>query len=281
MKKLILFMIFALFLAGGEIKLEKVYDVSPGVKLKVELISSDLKINSWEKNQVRIRIHLRYSGSKPEVITEGSEDEVFLKIRPARKFCFFCRRDNYKGKVEITVPRKISADLHTVSGNISGEMGEIKDGDIHSVSGDIILKINRVEALRLETISGDIRTSLDEGESVNSSSISGDVRIQGDALTRVKINTISGDVYLQGKSGDRWCLHSISGDIHIRAPERVCLFNLKSTGGEIQSPFLKVERKLNWRKCEEGLSIRAKTISGDIFIGGIKDQEPRKPSSGC
>ncbi len=268
MRKLVLFMIFAIFLAGGEIKLEKVYDVSPGVKLKVELISSDLKINSWDKNQIRIRIHLRYSGSKPEVITEGSEDEVFLKIKPAKKFCFFCRRDNYKGKVEITVPRKISADLHTVSGDINGEMGEIEDGDIHSVSGEIMLKINKGSSLRLETVSGDIRVSLEEGETVDVSSISGDVKIQGQSLPRVKISTISGDVFLQGSSGDRWCLHSISGDLHIRAPERICFFNLKSTGGEIETPDLKVEGKLERKRCEDGLYIKAKSVSGDIFISG-------------
>ncbi len=267
MRKIIPFVIFSLFLTGGEIKLEKVYDVSPGVKLRVELISSDLKINSWDKNQVRIRIHLKYSGSKPEVITEGDEDEVFLKIRPARKFCFFCREDNYKGEVEITVPRKISPDIHTVSGDIEVQVEEMGDGEIHSVSGEITLKIHRGSRLRLETVSGDIRVNLDEVEVLDSSSISGDMKIQGQSLHKLRVSTISGDVFLQGDSGRRWCLHSISGDLRIKAPEKLCFLKLKSTGGEIETPDLKVEGKLERKKCDNGLSIRAKTVSGDIIIG--------------
>ncbi len=268
MRKIIPFLVFSLLLAGEQINLEKSFKVSPGVKIRVELVSADLSITSWDRDEVRVKVTLKYSGRKPQVIIEGDQEEVFVKIKSSHSgWCFFCEHGRWQGRVEIFAPKDFSPDLHTVSGDIKLKVDKMRDAEIHSVSGDINVEAEGASEVYMETVSGELKTSFRERvKYLKASSVSGDVRISSRALIRVKISTVSGDIGVKSEAGERWCIHSVSGDIDIFYPEKICSLSLKTTGGDIDMEGMRVRGRVERHQCEDGLSIRARTVSGDIVL---------------
>ncbi len=266
MRRMIALSILALALLGGEIKVEKEFKVAPGVRLKGEIVAGSMDVKAWEKPEVKVSLEVYYKGEKPRVKLEKEGNQVVFSVDYPRSFCFFSCHRNYRAVARVFVPRDYSPDLHGVSASITVRGGFLREGEVHSVSGDVVLEGISFSRLYLKTVSGDISVMGKEGEKLVATSVSGDISILLSHLKCAKIRSISGDLKLKGASEDRWKLSTVSGDIVVLVPSMPCYMRLSSTGGEIHLPRMEIRGKVEKEICSQGLSLKAGSVSGDIYL---------------
>ncbi len=269
MRKIAVLFLLALAAWAGEFKVEKVFPVQGKVSLRGSITAGRIRVKVWDKPQIRVFMEVKYKGRKPEVEIYREDDEVYFRLRGTgkSKFCLFsCEEISYFARVEVDVPKKYSLHLRTVSADIQVQGGEMEEGEIHTVSGEIALEGISAEDLMLKSVSGPIKARGDGVEEVYASSVSGDIVLSFSRLGKAKVNSVSGDVYLEGSSSRRWCVSSVSGDLHLRPLSRVCYMKLSSTGGDVVVDSMRISGKVERRDCEDGLYIKARTVSGDVLL---------------
>ncbi len=267
MRKILALALFVLAAWAGEFKVEKSFPVKEGVLLCGKVTAGEVKIKAWDKLQVKVYMEIKYKGEKPEAEVYREDNEVHFKVRSKNRFCLFsCGNNAYYAKVEVMVPRNYSLDLHTVSGKLSVQGGELEEAEIHTVSGRVVLENVSAERLFLKTVSGSIRASGDRAGKVYASTVSGDLSFSFSYLGRAKLSSVSGDIKLEGKSSQKWCTSSVSGDLILKPLSKVCYMKLSSTSGDVEVDGMSINGKVEKRNCEEGLHIKAKTVSGDIIL---------------
>jgi hypothetical protein len=171
---------------------------------------------------------------------------------------------------EITVPRELRLEAHTVSGDLvlGGTRGPI---DVQSVSGDV--RLNDVQGpMRLKTVSGD-GTLVGYAGQLVANSVSGDLALSNVRLHGSEIVTVSGDVRIDGeldKARDHK-LKTISGDIDLRLVGGSYDIHFKTMSGDLDS-------EMDGEILREGprdkhivigaaeAKVSVKTMSGDLEI---------------
>ncbi len=156
--------------------------------------------------------------------------------------------------------------IRTASGLV--DLGTVGDElDVQSASGDV--RIASAEAgANVSTASGDVALGR-VGRLTRVRAASGDVRL-GEVLEGADIETVSGDQRVERAAAGEFVMRAVSGDIAVAVvPGSLVHFDAGSMSGQVGSEIDLAASRPADAAMKEGvreLSIRAKTVSGDISV---------------
>ncbi len=273
-------------LAGGEEYselIEREFTVGHLPRLHVRNVSGDTKIMVGEDGKVVVKARKRVRGTSEErakrllenveVRMDQEGDDVTLKphlYEQDRGWADLFRGGRVAVDFEITVPREVRIEGHTVSGDLElvGTRGPL---EAQSVSGDV--RLDDVQGpLRLKTVSGDGIVSDYAGQLI-ANTVSGDLTFQRVRLHGSEVITVSGEVRIDGeldKARDHR-LKTISGDIDLRLTGGSYDIRFSSMSGDLDSE-LEGEVSVTGRRDKHVMigaaetKVTVKTMSGDLEI---------------
>jgi hypothetical protein len=275
--------------------IERDFAVGPMPGLHVRNVSGDTKIAVGADGNIHVRARKRVRGTSEErakrllenveVRMEQDGNDVSLKphlYEQDRGWADLFRGGRVAVDFEITVPRGLRLEAHTVSGDIAlaGTRGPM---DVQSVSGELVLT-DVQGPLRLKTVSGDGELSEFAGQLV-ANTVSGDLTLRGVRLHGSDIVTVSGDVRVDGEL-DKEREHrmkTISGDIELHLTGGSYDIRFKSMSGDLDneiagvvSPEGRRDKRIVIGAAETKVSV--KTMSGDLELRASSGATP-EPSS--
>jgi hypothetical protein len=199
----------------------------------------------------------------------------------------------------VTVPYEASAEVHSVSGDISvtGVKGEVRAETVSgtvkasgltrlaamkSVSGDV--ELNGVESdgtIVLSSVSGDVTATNLKARALEVSAVSGDTVLSQCQTDRAQVNTVNGDITYGGRlsKAGRYELKTHSGDINLYHQGSPFEVAASTFSGDIKfDQALPATVKMNNNRYGPGRSVRGAvgsggayveltTFSGDIIVG--------------
>jgi hypothetical protein len=271
--------------AGDEYSetIERDFTVGPGAGLHVRNVSGDTRIKVGDEGTIHVTARKRVRGTSEErakrllenveVRMEQDGDAVLLKphlYEQDRGWADLFRGGRVAVDFDITVPRELRLQAHTVSGDLAifGTRGPM---DVQTVSGDVGLT-DVQGPLRLKTVSGDGVLSTFAGQLV-ANSVSGDLTFSDTRLHGSDIVTVSGDVRVEGeldKARDHR-MKTISGDVDLHLVGRSYDVRFSTMSGDLDTEMTGEISKEGRR--DKHLVIGAaeakvfvKTMSGDLQI---------------
>jgi len=215
------------------------FDVSEKQTLKVKAPVADVIIETWDKNEVEIKVYGNKKAKKElDIIIDKYSRGVKVQIKK-EGFNLFNLFNNVKAKIEAKIPRNFVLDISTSGGDIAAYN---VNGDIYldTSGGDIILEESTGE-LKAGTSGGSIKLRDHTGES-NVSTSGGDIEVinhEGD----INAETSGGDIDLDVKNGE---IHgdTSGGNIHCIYKGQNKGIDLSTSGGNVK---VKVPSKIRAR----------------------------------
>ncbi len=262
---------------------EREFTVGRMPRLHVRNVSGDTKITVGEDGKVRVKARKRVRGTSEErakrllenveVRMEQDGDDIILKphlYEQDRGWADLFRGGRVAVDFDVTVPRELRLEAHTVSGDLvaEGTRGPI---DAQSVSGDV--RLTDIQGpMRLKTVSGDAVLTGYAGQLV-ANTVSGDLTFERVRLHGSDIVTVSGEVRVDGEL-DRAREHrmkTISGDIDLRLTGGSYDIRFSSMSGDLDNEMDgqinltgRRDKHIVIGKAETKVSV--KTMSGDLEI---------------
>jgi DUF4097 and DUF4098 domain-containing protein YvlB len=277
-------------LYGQELKVlhEKSFPIESGKTLKVDVSTGDIKVTSWDKDEVYVKI----SGNKraeEKVNFSFSSDEESVNIYGKREGGFWgWFSGNIRLKLEIFVPIQFNIKMKTSGGDmyLSKIMGDIKlstsggdinvkesDGNMNVTTSGGDITFNTVKGkFQLNTSGGDIKAAKFEGQ-FQASTSGGDIDLKS-SYSKINASTSGGDITLEYTGENLGIQLSTSGgDIDVYVPSDFnAKADLKTSGGDISCNLptnnvvkitsSKYEADLN----NGGNALICKTSGGDIKV---------------
>ncbi|RLV60201.1 hypothetical protein D5018_08010 [Parashewanella curva] len=291
-------------IAGQEVN--KTLDASSNPHIDINVKRGNVEINTWNKNQVRVKGSLDEKSEGLIFKRDGKHIQIEDKI-PDR----FNGRDKDGSQLVIMVPTKLTLDAEGVSADyqVTGLQGEISVGsvsgnidaskltgdiEINSVSGEMKLKGLQGKA-KVNSVSGDIKDTdskaktiynlvsgnlkaHSQGQAIEVQTVSGDIDATFPKVTKLDIKTVSGDANIQLSSKvEKVRGKSVSGDIdlHFGAMPNLSFSINGGPGGNINNHLTDDKPKRSRYTNSESIefvtgsgdgSVRMSTISGDLSL---------------
>jgi hypothetical protein len=275
---------------------ERSLTVDPNVSIKMCVAEGNLKINGWERNEVRVFVRSgRLPGFRILEKDEKSGHAIWLNIvnkapegtpRGPRSECLAGE------DIELDVPMKSKMDLsgrstETVIDSIRKVSVKTAEGDIaiRNIAGGItaityqgnLIVESSEGAIMLETTSGNILAfgvnPGQIGDLFKARSGSGSVTMQQVEHRQIEASSISGGVNFKGKllSGGLYSFKTSSGPIRLQIPFKSSVVIKASYGfGEFNS---EIPLKIDYQKeTEGGKNVQAMVGAGDSNINLITSQ---------
>ncbi len=268
---------------------EKTFATDPGKLLKIEVQNGSVKIETWDKSEVHVKVFGNNKAKeKLEFKFEEEDWGVFISSKRKDSFWFFNWGNAPRVRFEIMVPKSYNTKVSTSGGNIgvknlTGNIeGKTSGGDLKlydnvgntnasTSGGDIIVK-NSKGNTKASTSGGDI-SIVDFNGDLEVATSGGDIEMKG-GNAKIDASTSGGDVKL-----DYWGdnlgidLSTSGGDITVYLPADFCAkANLKTSGGSISCELTtnnvvkisssRFEADLN----KGGKSLICRTSGGDIKV---------------
>lgn len=267
---------------------EKTFQVKPGGTLGVEASGADVKIMSWDKEEVQVKIFgNERAREKMRFEIEQTENSVRVLVKKRSSWSFF-EWGSYDVKIEAMVPKNYNPDITTSGGDISvynltGRFelktsgGDVSSKDsngelmVRTSGGDITLT-NHNGNSDISTSGGDIHTIKLNGN-LRASTSGGDVDVDC-ANGKINVGTSGGDVTVAYSGDGRGIKATTSGgDIRIKVPaDFKAKVDLETHGGEIDCNFnnsknTKVKRgEFHAEFNGGGEVLNCSTSGGDIIV---------------
>jgi len=229
---------------------EKTFATNPGKLLKIEAQNGSVKIETWNKNEVYVKV-LGNDKAKEKLEFKFEEKDWGVYISSKRKggFWSFNWGNSPRVRFEVMVPKSYNAKVSTAGGNIgvknlTGNIdGKTSGGDLKlydnvgntniSTSGGNVTVKNNKGNTKASTSGGDISVVNFDGD-LDVSTSGGDIDLKG-GNARIDASTSGGDIKL-----DYWGeslgidLTTSGGDIDVYLPaDFSAKANLKTSGGDI------------------------------------------------
>lgn len=247
---------------------EKNYDVQPGKLLEIQSDLGDIKITTWDKDIVSIKVFGdRNAADDVKFYFNQTSNGVLIDAEKRSSWSGWFSR--IRVKYEIDVPRNFNLDLKTGGGDIlvldiNGEINlktsggditceEIRGNIVATTSGGDIELINHVGNVDVKTSGGDIDIKTSNGK-INATTSGGDITVN----------------YLGENKGIN--LRTSGGDVVVKIPESLKAdLELRTSGGSIKTNIEARIRESSKTKFigqmnGGGLELYAKTSGGDIRI---------------
>lgn len=199
--------IAALLFAGGAAHasrtIHETHEAGPHATVDINGVSGTLDVSGWDKPSVEVFGTVGADVERVDISGDNNHVAVQIVTRTVRLWgmdgnVHLSVRVPAAASVSTTV---VSADLHTtglsgevelhtVSGNITGEVG----GNLRAqtVSGEVRLKAPAAKSFRISTVSGDIQASGGDGES-DVTTVSGSADLTLGTQSRAHFKSVSGD----------------------------------------------------------------------------------------
>jgi len=252
---------------------EKTFTVTKGGSLSVTVGIGDIKVHTWDKNEVY-------------VLVKGDEEEdefaeIHIRQRDNAIYVEYQPEWGPSGDLlfEISIPVQFSVMLETSGGDIrlDGKLtgtvkGETSGGNIStaSVKGNV----------NLETSGGDITTEDIDGDlTLNTSG--GDIRV-GKVTGMTDVHTSGGEISVES-SGKSVVAETAGGNVNIGDINGDA--NVSTAGGDISVDKIAGGAKLktaggNIRVAGANGKVYAKTAGGDVTLEHIVGSVDAKTSAG-
>jgi DUF4097 and DUF4098 domain-containing protein YvlB len=255
----------------------KSFSVRNGEKLYTDLNQGDIKIKTWNKEEVLIQVRgvesdeikNLYITYENHVVSVKSDDEM----------------DSEELTLQVTVPDKFDLDLKTRGGNISvmdpitGEVtvstyggdlffDSIK-GDLRAETngGNIVLKENVDGLLDINTMGGDISLGKVNGKSAKVNTMGGEISI-GKSLSGITVKTYGGDISVGDTGGDSEFI-TFGGNIstgnvngNIRMETNGGNLELKGANGKVKAKTS--GGNVDFKKIKGSVDVR--TSAGEVAV---------------
>jgi hypothetical protein len=270
-------------LAGSDFRDE--LNVDPQGSVEVNGISGKVEIIGWDQPKIEAtgssdladRVHIQNRGMRTLIdvqprsgIRFGSDDTRLVLHVPTKSSV---------AATWVSADIKVSnimgdADLRTVSGNISGEVGG--DLRLNTSTGDVKMTASAADSIEVRSISGDIQLRGGSAQ-LELTTVSGDAKVELGTLKRGRIKSISGnlsgrfalapDADLEGES--------VSGTVRLDfASQPAASYMIETISGKIDNCFgPKVEKpqygpgaRLDFKSGAGRARVRIETKSGDVHL---------------
>ncbi len=265
-------------------------DVHPRGEVEVSNVAGTVRVEGWDRDQVRVTGELGRGAERLEFRTD--DRHTLVKV-------VYPKSSRSSGGTDLVIRmpvasrlsvNAVSADidvtgvegaqrLQSVSGNIDTETrGE--DVRIETVSGDLTLRGHGDQALvSVTTVSGDVDMRDLTGE-VNVQSVTGDVDLESRELERLRIRTTNGDVEARAGMAERGTIEmeAINGDLRLDILGLVdAEFDIETFNGSIRNDFGPEPRRksqyqpgttLRFTEGDGNGRVRIKTLNGGITLRG-------------
>lgn len=267
---------------------EKTLPAKSGERLYVDASGADVKVFSWDKNEVHVKIFGNEKAEdKMEFKIEDVDGGVDISAKKKDSW-FFNWGGGYSVRIEVSCPYQYNPVVETSGGDIEvyGITGKFM---LDTSGGDVLLKDSKGES-EIETSGGDINLNNHKGFSEVSTS-GGDIRVlkHSSGLKAstsggdIDVDTENGSVSAKTSGGDINITYSgqnegiyastSGGDIRVTIPSTFnANVDLESTGGGIDCNFSnsknnKVKRgELKAEFNNGGKKLICSTSGGDIEI---------------
>ncbi len=257
----------------GEVIIEEVFGVSAGEQLSVQVGDADIRINSTEEDQARVKLLLEgddmrkardyFDDQRFDITMEG--ETVYVRTDPIKKNQGWRQHGGARITVDISIPNVFNADIRTSDGDIrlSSLEGSVV---LHTSDGDIFTERLMGPSVSIRTSDGDIRTATMESDDIHIRTSDGDIHVADLIGREVSLTTSDGDIRgneVRGHSsvstsdGDIF-LNTLSGDE----------VNVRTSDGEI------VIDQIN------GDLSKIQTSDGSIMVRSVSGELTAKTSSG-
>lgn len=275
--------------AGDERKLIANFNVttSPGKKLKVNVYAGGVKVETWNKNEVKVEVYGNENAENYFNYMSTSDDEGVV-VKSEVKSDFSDKRNfNLNIEFKIFVPESYDINITTGGGGISAanlignvslntsgggiKLSKISGSVTASTSGGNLKYDNILGNINSTTSGGNVKITNFNG-SVNVSTSGGNMELEG-MNGSVEASTSGGNIKLKyaGKN-EGIDLNTSAGNINVRVPEDFdAEADLSTSLGNINSDFAKVDSetmsaKLKVRLNNGGSPLKCVTSVGNISL---------------
>jgi len=256
----------------------KSFKVTSGGSLNVELQVGNINIQTWDKEEVQVKVEGLSEAAFKNLDTELKGNELTVRYEN--------NEDETEDEVTFTftVPLKFNLDLKTMGGNISLKNNINGNVLIDTYGGEINAK-NINGAANIETKGGDI-TLVEINGNCNVNSYGGDISISLINDKNAKVSTNGGDINIKktsggvsvktyggditvGELGGDSELITYGGEVSVEKAKGNIVMNTYGGNLELKSVTGKVTGKtnggdINFKKVDG--SVNLKTMAGMIAV---------------
>ena len=219
-------------------QVERTVAADPQVTVSACLVSGNITVRSWERNEVHARITDGVQIELTRIDQRNAQPATELRLTSAAGAN---RRGNClaNGDLQLDVPRAASLKLQTTNGDITvsdaarvsatSQSGSISitrlrgEANAGTISGEISVTTS-VGAFKLHSVSGAIEardlSPAAAGDAFDGTTVSGEITVNQIKNQQVKVNTVSGDISFSGAlvHGGHYNFHNMSGEIRLSFP---------------------------------------------------------------
>lgn len=242
---------------GHAERIEEKFSVEPGGTLTIDADFGNISIDTWDRDEVDVRVEKRIRGNDDargrrdleDVEVEVSQHGPDVRIEVNKPGWF--KRNRVSVKMAVRVPESYNLNMKTAGGNI----------EVADLQGDV----------KARTAGGDIDIGDITDGDIMASTAGGDVRVRGGGRES-ELSTAGGNITVDraegavtaGTAGGNIEMGDIGGDIET-----------KTTGGNITVGKVggNVTAKTTGGNIEIGLTlgnIEANTVGGNIEIDDVR-----------
>ena len=219
--------------------------VDPSGIVKIKSLRGEVRVEGWNKNEVRVRGDLDDLATGLHFDVEGNQTRVEIKM-PGQNVNW---GDGSDLLIQVPLGSRIVVD--SVSSDIYAEK-LVAGVQIRTVSGEIELRDAR-DLISLRSVSGSIHTEDTQGE-LRATSSSGELNVRNHK-GNAQVETMSGEIDLEESEVARLTGASISGEINVQAQLlETVIAEITSVSGEVVVEVI----------SPNNLTILAQSTSGDI-----------------
>lgn len=282
--------LFAKDILADNLKLikEKSLNVKSGETLFIDASGADIKVDSWNKNEVYVKIlGNRKAEDKMKFTIEQTSGGVEVTAKKEGSW-FFNWGGGYSVRIEVMVPANYNNEVETSGGdilvqNVSGKFKLDTSGgdvDLKYTSGDVKIRTsggditltNHSGNSNVSTSGGDIKSTETNGD-LTASTSGGDINIEV-KNGKVSAKTSGGDIDIKYYGDNKGLYASTSGgDINLTVPPAFkATVDLETSGGSIDCNFenykaSKVTRsRIKGEFNGGGETVVCKTTGGDVIV---------------
>ena len=274
---------------GSEVRLikEKSFSVKDWQNLYVKASGADVKVSSWDKPEVSIKIYGNKRAADKMEFDVYQDGDVVKVIAQRRGSFLSFSFGSFEVRIEAMVPKNFNANLHSSGGDISvanligGFQIKTSGGDVsfsntngklsaETSGGDITLTDHKGE-MDLSTSGGDIQCQKVEGD-MDASTSGGEINLEI-ANGKVHAGTSGGDVDINYSGVNKGIYASTSGgDVHVNLPRDFKAKAEFESHGDIDNNFqnsrsIKVSRGYSSAELNGGgEDLRLESTGGDIIV---------------
>ncbi len=270
--------------------MQKTFSTPSPVSLYVELGSGDLVVEAESLTETVVDVEGK---NAEEVVVDQRGDEIVVIAKQNRGGFFGPARD-LTVRVRVPSDSRLTTKLGSADLRTRGRLGECMlktgsgdvridelsgEGDLETGSGDVQIDVaagplqirSGSGDVTLDQVHGPVRVSTGSGdvlinnasEPVQVKSGSGDMRVRH-AEQDVALSTASGDLVIDEMHRGQLAAKNVSGDIRVGIPAGIPVWtDISSMTGSVRSDL---EGAGEPAEGQDFIEVRAKTISGDVFL---------------